>query len=236
MINLALDLTLLQEGIHHYHQWNYTRQAHALVFGNTGSGKTHLCKLTLARIGLSIPNASVVLCDFKADDFKFLKGTPSYYAFTECTVGLERFYSEFQSRQSGDDTSRSFKLLFFDEWASYLNMLDKKAAEEAKSKLTTLLMLGRSFNFHILISQQRADAEYFSKARDNFGIVVALGNISKESAAMFNFDREQMAPVAGIGQGYMVVNGFQMNSIQVPAVRDYNKVESYIRKVVSKQQ
>lgn len=233
MIDLALDGELLREGIQHYHKWDYQKIAHMLVFGNTGSGKTYAVKLLLARIGLHINEASLILCDFKADDFNFLKGTPNYYAFTDCTAGLDRFYSEFQSRQSGENTSRSFKLLLFDEWASYLNSLEKKQTEEARSKLSTLLMLGRSFNIHVLISQQRADAEYFSKARDNFGIVLSLGNISKESAAMFNFDRDQMAPVTGIGQGYMIINGFEMKSIQVPAVRDYGKVECYIRKVVS---
>lgn len=232
MIDLALDGELLKEGIHHYHKWDYQKIAHMLVFGNTGSGKTYAVQLLLARIGLHLNDASVTLCDYKADDFSYLKGSENYFEFTNCTDGLERFYQAFVKRQNGEDQSRNFRLLLFDEWASYLNTLDKKPADEARTKLSTLLMLGRSFNVHILISQQRADAEYFSKARDNFGIVIALGNISKESAAMFNFDRDQMAPVAGIGQGYMVINGFEMKSIQVPTVRDYDKVERYIRKVV----
>lgn len=233
MIDLVLDRDLLQDGIYHYHKWDYKRIPHMLIFGSSGSGKTHLVKLILARIGLHIPDASVTLCDFKADDFSFLKGMSSYYEFTNCTEGLDRFYQAFTMRQTGEDRSRSFRLLLFDEWASYLNTLDKKDAESARTKLSSLLMLGRSFNFHVLISQQRADAEYFSKARDNFGVVIALGNISKESAAMFSFDRDKMESVSEIGSGYMLVNGSKLRAIKVPAVRDVAKLERYIRKTVS---
>lgn len=232
-IDLALDAMLLRDGIKHYHQWNYEKVPHCLIIGSTGSGKSYLVRLILAKIGFRVPDASVLLADFKSDDFTFLKGQPNYYEFTHCSVGLDRFYHEFQSRQSDEDSSRSFKLLLFDEWASYLNMLDKRDADAARAKLSTLLMLGRSFNCHVCISQQRADAEHFSKSRDNFGLVIALGNISKESAAMFNFDRDRMEPVSGIGCGYMLTNGADMRAIRVPAVRDHAKVERYIRKTVS---
>lgn len=231
-IDLALDTTLLRDGIKHYYRWDYKRVPHMLVFGATGTGKTHLVKLILARIGLTIPDASVTLCDFKADDFRFCKGDARYYEFIQCLNGLDEFYRAFESRQSGEDGSRTFKLLLFDEWASFLNLLDKKEADSARTKLSSLLMLGRSFNIHVLISQQRADAEYFSKSRDNFGIVIALGNISKESAAMFSFDRDKLEPVLGIGCGYMLTNGTDMRCIQVPAVRDNAKVERFIRKTL----
>ena len=233
MLNLVFHRDLLKHGCRFYLKWDYLRIPHMLVIGATGTGKTHFVKLLLARIGLHIPDAHVTLCDFKADDFRFLSGEPNYHAFMECSEGLDRFYQEFQQRQSGQDESRSFRLLLFDEWASYLNMLDKKEADAARAKLSTLLMLGRSFNVHVVVSQQRADAEYFAKARDNFGIVIALGNISKESAAMFGFDRDQMEPVSEIGCGYMLVNGTAMRAIKVPAVRDVAKLERYIRKAIS---
>ncbi|MGF7050579.1 DNA segregation ATPase FtsK/SpoIIIE-like protein [Paenibacillus sp. DS2015] len=233
MLNLVFDYELWQEGIYHYCQWDYKKVPHMLVFGSTGSGKTYLVRTVLARVGLKIPDASTILCDYKADDFSFLRGAPNHFEFTQCSDGLDRFYNEFLRRQSGEDNSRSFKLLMFDEWASYLNMLEKKEADSARAKLSTLLMLGRSFNVHVLISQQRADAEYFSKARDNFGLIIGLGNLSRESAAMFNFDRDEMTAVSGMGCGYMMTNGTNMKAIRVPAVRDIAKIEKFIRKTVS---
>jgi len=233
-IDIAFDATLLLDGIKHSYKWYYHKIPHGIIIGNTGSGKTSLLKLILGKIGIYIPDASVLLCDYKSQDFSFLRGEPNYYEFTRCNDGLEYFYNSFLSRQNGEDLNRSFLLLVFDEFMSFINMLEKKEADAARMKLSNLLLLGRSYNVHVLVSQQRADAEYFAKARDNFGLVIALGNISKESAAMFNFDRDKMEPVSGIGCGYILTNGTDMRAIRVPLIRDQAKVEKYIRKTVSK--
>lgn len=93
-------------------------------------------------------------------------------------------------------------------------------------------MLGRSFNFHILVSQQRADAQYFSTARDNFQLITILGNISKEAALMFGLDREDLQPVYGAGCGYLLLNGVDLREIQVPTIRDVAKLDAVIRRLV----
>ena len=46
-----------------------------------------------------------------------------------------------------------------------LDNLDKKVAEEEKKKLAILLMLGRSFNVHVLLCMQRLDVAYI-QSRD----------------------------------------------------------------------
>lgn len=204
-----------------------------LVVGSTGSGKTYAVKLIIGRISKFLPGASVTVADFKADDFTFLRGCSRYYEFTDCKQGLDDFYNSFLARQQGNNLDRSFSILVFEEWASFLlNHLDKREAEEAKRKLSTLLMLGRSFNCHILVSQQRADAQYFSTARDNFNTIIALGNISKESAAMFGFNRDSMQPVRQLGGGYMLTNGTDLQEIQVPSIRDPAKLNRAIQTLV----
>jgi len=230
---LFYERALLEEAnLAEYVCWDYNRCPHTLIFGATGSGKTYAVKLLLGRIALYLHNAQVSICDFKADDFRFLQGCVHYYQFADCKKGLDEFYSMFRMRQQGVDTSRDFRLLMFDEWASFLNTLDKKEAEAAKMVLATLLMLGRSFNIHVLISQQRADASYFTAgARDQFSLICALGNLTKESAAMFGFDIGQMRPVNKQGAGYMLTNGTNLQAIQVPKVRDISKLHSAIKRV-----
>lgn len=234
-INVVFDKELLDEGFRYYISWNYIKNPHMLVFGSTGSGKTYLVKLLLGRIGLKLDEVSITVCDYKADDFRFLEGSKNYYSFADCFAGLTDFYNKFLARQEGVDTKKNFKLLCFDEWASFLNSLEKKEAETAKQKLSTLLMLGRSFNIHVLISQQRGDTQYFNTARDNFSIVVGLGNLSKESLNMFFSDyKEHMSLNNSQGQGYMLIDGQGLKHIQVPRIRNMATVEHYIKLAVSR--
>ena len=185
--------------------WDFKRNAHLLICGPTGSGKTYTLKSMLANARRTAADARLWLCDFKNDDFKFLEGAPRYFGFKNVAAGLNDFYQAFEARQSGADTSRGFRLLVFDEWGAYLSTLDKKQAESEKAKLSTLLMLGRSFNVHVLISQQRADAEYFAKARDNFGAILGMGELSKEAKEMlFSEVKDEMKPVDEIGVGHFL--------------------------------
>lgn len=229
---LFWDAELLRAGIRYPVIWDYEHAAHLLVVGPTGSGKTYAVKLLLGRVSKYVPDAAITVCDFKANDFTFLRGSGKYYEFTACKQGLDDFYNSFLARQQGNRLDSSFSMLVFDEWASFLNNLEKKEAEAAKQKLSTLLMLGRSFNVHVLISQQRADAQYFSTARDNFSSITALGNPSKESASMLGFDRDAMKPIHQLGGGYMLTNGTDLQEIQVPSIRDSVKLNNAIQTVV----
>ena len=231
-IPLFFNRSLLDRGTNASIYWDYKRTPHMLVIGSTGSGKSYAVKGIMGKIVKYLPNGSITVCDYKSEDYAFLKNLPNYYAFDNCTDGLNQFFSEFQKRQNGEDNSRSMKLLVFDEWASFLAVLDKKEATEAQKKLSTLLMLGRSFNVHILVSVQRADSTYFERARDNFSVVIALGNLSKESALMFGFDRDLMTNCSEAGQGHILYNGANMQPIIVPKIRDMDFLEKTIAKAV----
>ncbi len=197
------------------------RSCHVLIIGGSGSGKSVASMLLTAKIGLHIQDSKVWILDFKGDDnFRFLMGATGarYYQYTDCMKGLEEYYAMFQARLSGDP-DRSIRLLWVDEWASMILNLPKKEAENAKSMLSTILMMGRSMGCQVLTSVQRASAELFSQgARDNYGVCLALGNISRESAAMLGFDRDAFLPVTSIGGGHLLLNGTEQKSIQVPII------------------
>lgn len=114
-LNLNIIKRLMQEP---------EKAPHAVSIDATGSGKTYFSKLFLGKIALYTDDAEIYVCDFKGDDdFSFLKECKNYYRFIECADGLTEFYTCFTNRQQGQDTSRSMIVLFFDEWASYLNFI-----------------------------------------------------------------------------------------------------------------
>lgn len=230
-IDILLDKQYLEIGIRQPLCWLPDKAPHMVIIGNTGSGKTYLSKLILGKIALHEPDSQLYVCDFKGDeDFSFLNGCKNFYCYTDCSIGLQSFYNHFQKRQSREDTNRNMLVLFFDEWASCCNFLEKKTAEEEKKKLSNLLMLGRSFNVHVVISQQRADATYFNSARDNFNLVIGLGNLSEESKNMlFHEYKNQMSPNQYQGTGYLLVNGTDLTEIQVPFINNMQKLEEVIK-------
>lgn len=213
--------------------WEYEKYAHMLISGPTGSGKTYALKSILANSRWTA-YVRLYLCDFKNDDFKYAEGAPRYYGFKACAEGLNDFYKAFEARQSGADDSRFPLFLVFDEWGAYLSTLDKKQAEAEKAKLSTLLMLGRSFNVHVIISQQRADAEYFAKARDNFGAIIGMGELSKEAKEMlFSEVKGDMRPVDQIGIGYFL-QGAKLRRVWVPNLAGEKDLNDVILRLISR--
>lgn len=232
-INTVFSEPLLNEGFRQYIGWNLDTAPHCAISGITGTGKTYLLKLLLARISKHIADSTIVLCDYKGDsDFSFLSDCSHFFRFDACLDGLNSFYVDFLSVQKSGK-SQGTKLLVFDEWASFINSLDKKEAEEAKKKLSSLLMLGRSFDFHIVLSQQRLDAESFGKSRDNFNMIILLGNPSKEVIGMlFNDYKDQITNDRTRGTGYMLINGCNFQKIVVPQISSMEKVNAAIKEAV----
>jgi hypothetical protein len=234
-----MDEDLSRMGDDSFIMWN-TDNAHMVIFGSTGSGKTYYSKSLLGRISLYAQDSELYVCDFKGDsDFDFLADCERFYRYDSCIDGLTAFYERFKVRQGGNEgkSRRNMITLYFDEWASYLNAIDDKKVQEAeKRKMSNLLMLGRSFNFHVIVSQQRVDAQYFSTARDNFSIVIGLGNLSAESRDMFySAYKKDIKPDRRRGTGYMLTNGNQLTRVIVPTIRDFGKLHNAIKDAVTRQ-
>ena len=232
MINICFDRELLQSGIKVPVNWEYSRMPHVLLTGNTGSGKSYALRIILGRIATQIPKSRLIVCDFKGEDLAFLQGSENYFRFMECRDGLDKFYQIFTDRLNGIDQSRTFYGLVFDEWAAFIQMLDKKTAEDCKQKLSAILMMGRSIRTICLICLQRPDAQLFNTARDNFNNVIALGNLSKEAVAMLGFDKDKLLPAIRQGEGHMLFNGINQTAIAFPRVRNQKALEDNIKRLL----
>lgn len=235
-IPILYDDELLKLGFEKEIMWEPDKAPHMIIIGTTGSGKTYLSKTICGKIAIYEKDSEIFVCDFKGDDdFAFLQGSQNFYRFTECAEGLNAFYERFLKRQKGVDKARNMLALFFDEWASYLTFIDKKQAEQEKNKMSLLLLLSRSFNLHIIISQARADAQYFGTVRDCLNVVIGLHNLSETSKEMmFNEFRHEMLPDRTRGTGYMTMNSSNLRAVYAGRIKNMDKLHRAIKEAVDR--
>jgi DNA segregation ATPase FtsK/SpoIIIE-like protein len=234
-IKIVFDNELLECGLKFYHEVDFSKTPHMMVIGGTGSGKSYAVQQIIAKIALANYTAKATVLDFKGDDYKFAQNCERLYEFDKCLEGLEKFYKEFTDRQKGLDHNRAFRLLVIEELGSMISYFEKKQVDAIKSMVANLILMGRSFNIHVIISTQRPDTSYFnSGVRDSIGTVIALGNLSKEGKAMlFKGFEDKMNPVHQRGAGYMLRDGSDFVSIRVPNIKDVKNMRHYIRQILS---
>lgn len=234
VLPLYVNEEYLNYNIQQFVNWVPSVHPHCAIFGASGSGKTYALRLLLGRIGLHVPDAEVIVCDYKGDDdFSFLNGLANFYRFSDCLHGLENIVSLLKERQQNCN-DKHFVAFVFDEWASFISSLDKKTADSARQSLALLLQLGRSFHIHVILSQQRMDSSYFASARDNFSVILGMGKLSKEAVEMmFSEFKEQINRTKPRGYGSLVM-GSDFYNVVVPKVRDPVRLEECIYRVVAR--
>lgn len=127
-------------------------------------------------------------------------------------------------------------MVLVDEYGALISAQDRKTAEEMKVKIGNMLFMGRSLGIKVLIGVQRADASYFQAgARDQFHAILALGNISKEQKEMlFAEYKEKMTDRNGVGEGYLLVDGKDIERVKVVPIRDFGEMNTSIVEALSR--
>lgn len=209
--------------------------SHTLVCGMSGSGKSYLTNQYLARICLNGGEDSVVyFADFKQDDsFTYLKECPRYYPYDKTIDALEEVYEIMHKRQCGEDASRHYITLLWEEYmANILALLgsEKKKAEAVMHKVSEILMLGRSLAVRLVIVCQRPDASAFpTGSRLNFGMIIIVG-ATLESIYSMLMPKELIEKVGNrefhTGEGVMLWQGSELRFIKVPVIRNEEKMKA----------
>lgn len=214
------------------------REPNMLVVGKTGSGKSYALSVILGIYVHFIPDVTIVVCDYKMSSFAHFSDTRNFYGYEDVPKGIKVVYQEFTERLAANDEARNKRIivLLVDEYGALISSHDKKAAEELKTMIANMLFMGRSLGIRVLIGVQRADAEYFkSGARDQFRAILALGNISKEQKQMlFTEYKDNMDERNGIGEGYLLIDGQDIERIKVEPAKDMDCLNANVREAMSR--
>ncbi|MDL2288164.1 type IV secretory system conjugative DNA transfer family protein [Oscillospiraceae bacterium OttesenSCG-928-F05] len=242
-IPFILDERAHRRGLEEWVCIDYNEAPHCLISGRTGSGKTVAAKLLLARSILLAPPelqpVELTVIDPKEDiDFDFSNGLPRFFRGEDAQHGFNFFFDAFMRRKAKEDVSQHLKILFVDEFASLVALIDdKKEKEAAQKKLGLLLALSRSRHFSVQLATQQPSAQIFGAAgsgsREQIGCVCLLGDSGSETQQMlFDGDsREAMkkfGPIGGRAAGWLSINGGLAQPVRVPLVEDMEKLNKVI--------
>ena len=215
----------------------FSSHGHALVTGPSGSGKSFALLWMLGKLLQACPDIRLTFCDFKnSDEFRFLKSYKGYYAGDHCLQGFRDFYQEFtQARQEGESKVRH--LLICDEYQAMVNYFQSKdkrektkEASEILSIAAEVLMLGRGLQHFIWIVTQRCAAELFSQGtRDNFQVILAIGNQSREQKHIL-FSSDDLPPnrIYHPGEGLLLSDGYPVMETKFPLISDLEDSKVHI--------
>lgn len=96
--------------------------------------------------------------------------------------------------------------------------------------------MGRSLGIRVLLGVQRSDSEYYKAgARDQFRVILAMGNISREQKQMLFADyKDSMDEQNSLGEGYLLVDGQDIERVKVEPVKDMDRLNASIREAMSR--
>lgn len=197
---------------------------HYIVVGGSGSGKSTAVLYWLYKAHQH--KVDLYIADFKASH-EFLGITPHFAEFEDCYDLIKAFYEEFQNTPEGGDGT--IKVMLVDEIAGLLTHFgmtkeDKAKADEIRSILSSILMLGRSRQCFVWLSLQRYAAGIFlssSGSVDNIHVAVGLGRLTVDGRkglfAGEHFEGEDTLQF-GQARGIVLVDGQPLRSLIVPKV------------------
>ena len=233
-LTVGVDLSILSQGVKVPVTVDFSSVPHMLIVAPSGSGKTYLLTYILGQIAKK--SVKLILADFKGIDFIEFNDCRNYYKHNSVGEAVDCVFDELQNRMANASVNSEYEPIYLciDEWSGFISSLAvKKEQDNYKQKLANILMLGRGANIFIIMSLQRADSTYIT-GRDNFGNVVGLGTLSKESIAMVFNDNKEMIEPKSRGKGYLQTDGKPLREIVVPMLRNINDTKAVIKTALSR--
>lgn len=215
-----LELTDNEEiRLNNFLTWKYKKVPHALICGNTGSGKTYftlyLIKCLFAR------NFDLKVIDAKKSSLsRYARNLRVSVASEDSEIvsllhsvrdEMNRRYTDAETMDVSMSTLNSTPLfVVFDEVASFMGgSIDRKTKDECMKLLREIILKGREANVFMILTMQKPMSEFISTdIRDQLGLRVALGKMSDTGRTMvFGSEWGDMLPrFSGVGCGMVYID------------------------------
>lgn len=173
------------------------RNAHVLLAGETGSGKSNILKLLVYQS--LVKNFDTVIIDFKrgVSFSNFSNMVKIVYEYEQAATTLEEMVEETKRRldlfrSTKVDNINDYnkittlknlnrKIIFIDELAELLNTRDKELSNRLYDALETLTRLSRAVGIHLIAGIQRPDATVVSgQIKNNISCRISGRFVDKE--------------------------------------------------------
>lgn len=201
---------------------------HQIVVGGSNSGKSTSVLYWLWKLVKS-NDVELTICDFKASqEFAGITEPERYAEFENSYSLIKSYYNDtFLSIPEGGDGRAH--ILLIDEVAGLLTHLSmtkegKAKADEIRSIMSSILMLGRSRKCFLWLVMQRYTASIFpasSGSADNFHVCVGLGRLTVDGRkglfAGEHLEGEDELQF-GQGRGIVLIDGQPLRALIIPKV------------------
>lgn len=201
---------------------------HTIIVGGSNSGKSTAVLYFLHKLVKS-NDVELTIVDFKAShEFAGIAAPERFAEFENSYSLIKSYYNDtFLSIPEGGDGQAH--ILLIDEVAGLLTHLSmtkegKAKADEIRSIMSSILMLGRSRKCFLWLIMQRYTASIFpasSGSVDNFYVNLGLGRLTtdgrKSLFAGEHFEGEDELQF-GQGRGIVLIDGQPLRALIIPKV------------------
>ena len=233
-IPFLLDRRMLAYGVQRWIEIDLAMPG-VLIVGPSGWGKSTASASLVGTLAVLHPDVRVWVMDGKGDPaFRFLHGVQGarYYPHRAALDGLRGLNQILQDRMAGTAPLSPFCLGWLDEMMGLLLISGKSEREEIREITTSICLQGRAMGVELLLSTQKPDSSMFasgsSAARESLNHALVLGPMSASMANMVgDVDPAQLMPIpaGAVGAGHLLTAGANLKPVQVPLVRDMQKLE-----------
>ena len=204
--------------------WNLAKAPHALIAGDSGSGKTAILMTLIAQ--LMAGGSTIYVVDPKSE-FTFLElilpKLSVVREFDEVLKLFETVNEEMDRRNrliaeaikdkgvmglTGADLGMKPIVIVMDEVGSLVASADNKELKRFTGLMTRLVQMGRSSLTNIIITTQQPNAQVISTAiRDQLSLRILMGSPSPELKRMVFGDGVELNEYLDNYAGHYVLNG-----------------------------